>query len=114
MTRRSRGGSGWLGRLARRSKDRPRAEAGGSPAATPAPTAPVATPAIPVTGRREREPSLEDLKALAVHAQQRVSLYRRKVLLGRGEPRELAELERISTGAAGRLRQARERRAASR
>jgi len=62
----------------------------------------------------ERLPSLEDLKAVAVHAQQRASLYRRKVLMGVGEPRRLAELERISTGAAGRLRAARRREGATR
>ncbi len=61
-----------------------------------------------------REPSLEDLKALASHAQQRVSLYRRKILMGDGEPRRMAELERIAVGAAGRLRSARERSAGSR
>jgi hypothetical protein len=32
-----------------------------------------------------REPSLEQLSAEAVHASQRLALYRRKVLLGRGD-----------------------------
>ena len=47
--------------------------------------------------------SLEELRAEATHAAQRVALYRRKVLLGRGDARRLAELERISLGAAARL-----------
>ena len=46
---------------------------------------------------------LEELRAEAKHAAQRLALYRRKVLLGQGEPRRLAELERISQGAAARL-----------
>jgi putative heme iron utilization protein len=49
---------------------------------------------------------LEELRAEAKHAAQRLALYRRKVLLGRGDARELAELERISTGAAARLKRA--------
>jgi hypothetical protein len=53
--------------------------------------------------------SLEELGAEANHAAQRVALYRRKVLLGRGDPRQLAELERISTGTVERLKRARER-----
>lgn len=61
-----------------------------------------------------REPSLTELEALASHASQRAALYRRRVLLGRGEPRRLAELERVHEGAVGRLRRARERRDASR
>lgn len=55
---------------------------------------------------RPRGASLEELRAEAKHAAQRVALYRRKVLLGRGDVRELAELERISTGAAARLKRA--------
>jgi hypothetical protein len=54
-----------------------------------------------------REPSVDELRAVAAYAAQRVALYRRKILLGRGEPRQLAELERISDGAAGRLQRAR-------
>src|SRR3954466_14950419 len=42
-----------------------------------------------------RGASLEELRAEAEHAAQRLALYRRKVLLGQGEPRRLAELERI-------------------
>jgi hypothetical protein len=56
-----------------------------------------------------REPSVGELRALAAHARQRVALYRRRVLLGRGEPRRLAELERVSDGAAGRVKRAIER-----
>ena len=56
-----------------------------------------------------REPSIKDLEALAAYAAQRLALYRRRVLLGRGEPRRLAELERTSEGATARLRRARER-----
>ena len=55
---------------------------------------------------RLREPSLVDLKALALHARQRLALYRRRYLLGRGEPQRLAELERVSSGAAQRVRRA--------
>jgi hypothetical protein len=55
------------------------------------------------------EPSVDELEGVATHAAQRVALYRRKVYLGTGEPRRLAELERIHTTAAGRLRRARER-----
>ena len=58
---------------------------------------------------RGREPSLSELRALARHARDRVALYRRRVLLGRGEPRRLAELERVSDGAAGRVARAIER-----
>jgi hypothetical protein len=50
-----------------------------------------------------RGASLEELRAEAKHAAQR---YRRKVLLGRGDVLQLAELERISTTAAARLERA--------
>jgi len=50
--------------------------------------------------------SLEELRAQADHAAQRLMLYRRKVLLGRGDLRRQAELERISTGAASRVKRA--------
>lgn len=46
----------------------------------------------------------DELRALAVHAEGRAALYRRKVLLGRGEPRRLAELERIAAGATKRAK----------
>jgi hypothetical protein len=52
------------------------------------------------------EPTLAELRALAEHASQRVALYRRKMYLGRGDARRLAELERIAAGAADRLRRA--------
>ena len=54
-----------------------------------------------------RGASLEELRAEADHAAQRLALYRRKVLLGRGEMSRLAELERTSAGAADRLKRAR-------
>ena len=60
-----------------------------------------------MTGSSSKEPSLAELEAGATHARQRLALYRRKVLMGNGEPRRLAELERISDGAAARLRDAR-------
>ena len=50
--------------------------------------------------------SLEELRAEAEYAGQRLALYRRKILLGQGDPRRLSELERISTGAAARLKRA--------
>jgi hypothetical protein len=53
-----------------------------------------------------REPSVEELRAAAAHASRRVALYRRRIYAGGGEPRRLAELERISAGAAERLRRA--------
>jgi len=62
----------------------------------------------PAPRRTSRSPSLRELEAVAAHANQRAALYRRKVLLGRGEPGRLAELERIAAGAANRLRRARE------
>jgi hypothetical protein len=62
-----------------------------------------------VTGPSRREPTLEELTSLAAHAEQRVALYRRKVLLGRGDPRRLAELERIHAGATDRLKRKRDR-----
>ena len=58
-----------------------------------------------------REPSTSELDALARHAAQRAALYRRRTLLGRGEPRRLAEYERIAAGAADRLKRARTREA---
>ena len=50
-----------------------------------------------------RGASLEELRAEAEHAAQRLALYRRKMLLGQGDPLRFAELERIATGAAARL-----------
>jgi hypothetical protein len=53
-----------------------------------------------------RGASLEELRAEARYAAQRLALYRRKVLLGAGDARRLAELERISMGAIARLERA--------
>jgi hypothetical protein len=53
-----------------------------------------------------REPSLAELRALSKHATERLALYRRKMYIGRGEQRRLAELERIAAGAADRLKRA--------
>ena len=53
-----------------------------------------------------REPIVSDLRILAKHAADRAALYRRRVYLGRGEPRRLAELERIAAGARDRLKRA--------
>ncbi|MEA2269172.1 MAG: hypothetical protein QOD55_549 [Solirubrobacteraceae bacterium] len=58
---------------------------------------------------RDREPSVAELRALAEHAGQRLALYRRRMYLGRGDRRRLAELERIAQGATDRLRRARTR-----
>jgi hypothetical protein len=56
-----------------------------------------------------REPSLEELRAEATHAAARLALYRRKVLLGRGDDRVLASRQRVSDGARERLRRAQRR-----
>jgi hypothetical protein len=56
-----------------------------------------------------RDRSVAELRAAAEHAALRVALYRRKTYLGRGEPRRLAELERIAKRAADRLRRAQRR-----
>jgi hypothetical protein len=52
--------------------------------------------------------SLDELRRLADHADQRLALYRRRTYLGQGDPQHLAELERIAKGAADRLRRARD------
>ena len=62
--------------------------------------------------RSGREPSIAELRAEASHAAQRLSLYRRKINLGRGDDRVLAERTRVAEGAAARLRRAEERAAA--
>jgi hypothetical protein len=54
-------------------------------------------------------PSVEELRALADHAEQRLALYRRRTYVGRGDPQRLAELERIADGAAQRVRRALDR-----
>ena len=59
--------------------------------------------------RKGREPSLRELEALADHARQRLALYRRRILLGRGDDRRYAELQRVSSGAQDRLTRARGR-----
>jgi hypothetical protein len=51
-----------------------------------------------------REPSLAELDNDARYTAGRVALYRRKVYAGLGQPRRLAELERVAAGAAARLR----------
>ena len=55
------------------------------------------------------ELSVAELRALADHAAQRLALYRRRMYLGRGDAHRLAELVRISKGAADRLRRAQRR-----
>ena len=56
----------------------------------------------------KRDNAVRDLEAVASHAQQQLALYRRRMYLGKGEPRRLAELEREAEGAAARVRRARE------
>ena len=60
--------------------------------------------------------SLRELQAIAKHATDRLTLYRRRVYVGRGDLSRLAELTRIAEGAAKRLATAKEiaARAASR
>lgn len=60
----------------------------------------------PLRQPERREPTVAELTALDRHAANRVALYRRKLFAGRGEPRRLAELERVAAGAAGRLKRA--------
>ena len=50
--------------------------------------------------------SVTELRALADHADQRLALYRRRMYLGRGDPRRLAELQRVAEGAHDRLARA--------
>lgn len=61
---------------------------------------------------RQRDPSIAELRALLAHAVQQLALYRRRVYLGWGEPRRLAELERIAAGARHRLTRSLARRSA--
>jgi hypothetical protein len=51
--------------------------------------------------------SVAALKAEATYAAERLALYRRRILMGRGDPRTLAERERAAESAAERLRRAR-------
>ncbi|MEP6954298.1 MAG: hypothetical protein ABI950_09590 [Solirubrobacteraceae bacterium] len=48
--------------------------------------------------------ALAELKAEATYAAERLALYRRRMLMGKGEPRVLAERERAAAGAADRLK----------
>jgi hypothetical protein len=66
------------------------------------------------TMKRRRRPddeqqSVAELDALALHARQRLALYRRRIYLGRGRDSKLAELQRVSAGAQDRARRARRR-----
>lgn len=58
------------------------------------------------TGARPGRAEIADLRALSRYAGERLALYRRRVYLGRGEPRRLAELERSAAGARDRLARA--------
>jgi hypothetical protein len=49
------------------------------------------------------EPKLAELVAEARYAGERVALYRQRLYRGDGDPRRLAELERIAAGAQERL-----------
>ena len=51
--------------------------------------------------------ALAELKAEAAYAAERLALYRRRMLTGKGEPRVLAERERAAAGAAERLKRGR-------
>ena len=53
-------------------------------------------------------PSIEDLEAEAVHARGRLALYKRRIYLGRGDCRRLAELQRELAGSEARLRGAKQ------
>jgi len=56
------------------------------------------------------EPGIAELEAEARYARERLDLYRAKTYGPRPtSPARLAELERVSAGAEGRLRRARER-----
>ncbi|HEX7609106.1 MAG TPA: hypothetical protein VF380_00405 [Solirubrobacteraceae bacterium] len=56
---------------------------------------------------RSAGPSLEELEHEAVRARGRLALYRRRIYIGRGDERRLAELERELKGCEERLRTAR-------
>ena len=62
---------------------------------------------------RELPPSLLELEGLVAYAERRVALQKRRIYAGGGEPRRLAELERIHAGATKRLAQERRRRRAA-
>ena len=80
---------------ARRNAPSPGARTAGKP-----------SPSDAGAGAARREPSIAELRALLAHAGQRVALYRQRMYVGRGNPRRLAELERIAAGARGRLARA--------
>ena len=50
--------------------------------------------------------ALAELRAEASYTAERLALYRRRMLMGKGEPRVLAERERAAAGAAERLKRA--------
>lgn len=50
--------------------------------------------------------ALAELRAEASYTAERLALYRRRMLTGKGEPRVLAERERAAAGAAERLKRA--------
>jgi hypothetical protein len=62
-----------------------------------------------VSAERSTNPTIVELRADAEQARRRVARYRRRMYLGYGEPQRLDELERISRGAADRLRRAQDR-----
>lgn len=53
-------------------------------------------------------PSVAELRELSEHATRRLALYRRRTYVGQGDPKRLAELERIAQGASERFRRARD------
>jgi len=60
-------------------------------------------------GRMSRETPIADLRAESDHAIRRLALFRRRVYLGRADPKGLAEYERVAHGAAERLKRAQQR-----
>jgi hypothetical protein len=56
-----------------------------------------------------KETPIADLRAESERAALRLSLYRRRIYIGRADGHRLAEYERIAQGAADRLRRAEER-----
>jgi hypothetical protein len=66
--------------------------------------APEAAPAVPPAPPRLSPARLAELRAEASYARDKLALYRRRTLMGKGDPRRLAELERAEAGARDRLR----------
>jgi DNA-binding response OmpR family regulator len=60
-----------------------------------------------------RRASLERLRAEAVHASERLAVYRHTMLLGRGDHHVLAQRQRVSRAATDRLRRASQRTASA-